>query len=171
MKNLTRISLGMALLLAIPTLAVAGDKPSDVDTHMNALSTMCSESADARASRQAEKSLYERLGGYDKINALMAVLVHNHAINPDFAEMMKTIDHERLILHVTDFVAAGTGGTAKYTGRGLRESHERFEFGDAEFLSAGADVVKSMQVMGYGQNEIDEFVCILVSMKDQVVLK
>jgi len=28
-----------------------------------------------------------------------------------------------------------------------------------------------MQTMGYGQEEIDEFVCILVSMKDLVVLE
>ncbi len=31
--------------------------------------------------------------------------------------------------------------------------------------------VMAMQSMGYGQDEIDEIVCILVSLKDQVVLE
>ena len=42
---------------------------------------------------------------------------------------------------------------------------------DADFLSAGGDILKAMQTMGYGENEITEFVCILVSLKDQVVLE
>ena len=33
------------------------------------------------------------------------------------------------------------------------------------------DIVTAMQSMDYGQDEIDEVVCILVSLKDQVVLK
>jgi hypothetical protein len=38
-------------------------------------------------------------------------------------------------------------------------------------MAAGGDIVKAMQTVGYGQDEIDEFVCILVSLKDQVVLE
>ena len=32
------------------------------------------------------------------------------------------------------------------------------------------DIVTAMKGMGYGENEINEIVCILVSLKDQVVL-
>jgi hypothetical protein len=42
---------------------------------------------------------------------------------------------------------------------------------DADFLEAGGDIVKAMQTLDYGEDEINEFVCILVSLKDQVVLK
>lgn len=41
----------------------------------------------------------------------------------------------------------------------------------SDFLSAGDDIGKAMTSLGYGQNEIDEVVCILVSLKDQVVLQ
>jgi len=42
---------------------------------------------------------------------------------------------------------------------------------DAHFLSAGDDIIKAMQSMKYGQEEIDELVCTFVSLKDQVIFK
>ena len=49
-------------------------------------------------------------------------------------------------------------------------SHAHLRLTDADFLAAGGDIVTAMQSMGYGENEINEIVCILVSLKDQVVL-
>lgn len=168
MKTGICVLLGLTILLAVP--ASAEDSAATTE-QLNALTTMCSETADARAARQADKSLYERLGRYDKIQEFVTEVVHNHAVNPDFQEMMKTIDQERLVKHVTDFIAAGTGGTAEYTGRSLQESHAPLDFDNADFLSAGSDIVKAMNTMEYGQDEIDEFLCILMSMRDQVVFK
>ena len=68
-------------------------------------------------------------------------------------------------------MAAGTGGTQQYRGRDMVASHTHLRLTDADFLSAGGDIVKAMQTQGYGPEEIDEVVCILVSLKDQVVLK
>ena len=85
--------------------------------------------------------------------------------------MFVRTDSEKLAKHVADFVAAGTGGTAQYTGRDMPSSHAPLKLTDKDFLSAGGDIVGSMQSLGYGQNEIDEFVCILVSLKDQVVFE
>jgi hemoglobin len=70
-----------------------------------------------------------------------------------------------------DQTAAGTGGTTAYTGRTMQAAHAHLELTDAHFLAAGSDVMKAMQSLGYSQNEIDEVVCILVSLKDQVVFK
>jgi hemoglobin len=70
---------------------------------------------------------------------------------------------------VADFVAAGTGGTEVYTGRPMPAAHADLKLTDADFLSAGHDIVTAMQSMGYGQNEIDEILCILMSLKNQVV--
>jgi hypothetical protein len=50
-------------------------------------------------------------------------------------------------------------------------THANLKLTDADFLSAGGDIVSAMQSMGYGEDEINEFVCILVSLKDQVVLE
>jgi hemoglobin len=138
---------------------------------MTGLQGMCEASADARQARHETKTLYERLGGYDKILTLTREVVRRHSVNPDFEVMFKHIDHEGLARHVADFMAAGIGGTAEYTGRSLPAAHAHLRLTDADFLSAGGDIIGAMKHLGYGQEEIDEVVCILVSLKDQVVFK
>ena len=169
MKTRICILLGLASLLTVGP-AIAEDAPTTAE-HMSALTTMCSESADARTARQVAKPLYERLGGYDRILELTTEIVRLHNINPAFTRFMPDVDAERLAKHVADFVAAGTGGTAEYTGRSMPAAHAHLKLSDADFLAAGGDVITAMKSMDYGQEEIDEFVCILVSFKDQVVFK
>ena len=74
--------------------------------------------------------------------------------------MFEHVDGEKLARHGADFMAAGTGGSAKYTGRDMPTSHAHLGLTDADFLSAGGDIVKAMQSMEYSQDEIDEVVCL-----------
>jgi len=148
----------------------ADSAPSTAD-QMAGLQTMCDESVSARESRQKQKSLYLRLGGYEKILALTTEVVRLHQKNPTIIPMLKGVDCDLLAKHVADFAAAGTGGPEKYTGRPMVASHAHLNLTDADFLSAGGDIIKAMQNQGYQQNEIDEFICILVSLKDQVVFQ
>ena len=173
MKNKVIIYAQMMVVLAIfPVLATAGDQEApSVEEQMNGLQGMCDASAEARTARQEAKPLYDRLGGYERIHALTTEIVRLHQVNPDFRLMMKYVDGEDLATSVADFMAAGTGGTEKYQGRDMRSAHAHLDFTTADFLSAGHDVATAMKTLGYGQEEIDEVVCILVSFKDQVVLQ
>ncbi len=166
LKTLALLAGFIILMAAIP--ALAGNAPTTAEK-MVGMQNMCEETASARAERQNEKSLYERLGGYDKIYKLATEIARRHYINESIKHMFVGVDKEMLIKHVADFVAAGTGGTATYSGRDMPSTHAHLKLTDADFLSAGNDIVNSMTTLGYGQNEIDEFVCILVSLKDQVV--
>jgi len=159
-------------MMAVLTVTVggAGDAPT-VAEQINGMQTMCAESADARAQRQAADPLYDRLGGYDKILEFTTEVVRLHNQNDAIKGMFADVDSQALAAHVADFVAAGTGGSATYTGRTMPDSHADLHLTDADFLAAGGDIVTAMQSMGYGENEIQEFVCILVSLKDQVVLE
>jgi hypothetical protein len=53
----------------------------------------------------------------------------------------------------------------------MPSAHAHLELSKADFLSAGGDVTAAMQNLGYGEEEIQEFVCILVSMKDLVITR
>jgi len=173
MKSGTTIGWIMGAII-ISMCSVGSANPNDapsVAEQMAGLQQMCADTAEARAQRQAEQSLYERLGGYDKIHEFISEVVRLHKENPDINHMFTNVDSERLVKQVADFAASGTGGPQTYTGRTMPETHARLELTDADFLSAGGDIVKAMQTTGYGQNEIDEFVCILVSLKDQVVFE
>jgi hemoglobin len=151
-------------------LVTAGESQS-VDEQIDGLVRMCADSEEARVQRQAEKPLYYRLGEYDKIRELTTEIVRLHSINPDFERFWGHIDEERLIKNVTDFVSTGTGGPKNYTGRDIPSAHAHLELSQADFLSAGNDVGMAMQNMGYGEAETQEFVCILVSMKELVITR
>ncbi len=135
------------------------------------MQAMCAETAPARAERQADEALYFRLGGYDRILEFTTEVVRLHFENEALDRIMVGVDGEALATSVADFTASGTGGPQTYTGRSMPAAHEHLHLTDADFLAAGGDIVKAMQTMGYGENEISEFVCILVSLKDQVVLE
>jgi hemoglobin len=163
---------GTALVvwLAFTSAVIAGESPT-VEDQMAGLVAMCAESEQARAQRHAETPLYDRLGGSEKITAMTAEIIRLHSINPDFRRFWGEIDEERLIKNVSDFVSTGTGGPKVYEGRDMPTAHAHLELSAADFLSAGGDVMHAMQNKGYGENEIQEMVCILVSMKDLVITK
>jgi len=179
MKTPTRILVGLvACTLLSAGIAAAEEKAAPpekaaptVADQMHGLQTMCAESAAAREARQAEKSLYERLGGYDRILALTTEVVRLHHENEAIKGMLENVDGEVLARHVADFMAVQAGGDVEYTGRTLPASHGHLHLTDADFLAAGGDIMKAMQNLEYGQEEIEEFVCILVGLKDQVVFE
>ncbi len=169
-KNKSWIAAAIVIGLASAGLAAAGESPS-VDEQMAGLVQMCADTEAARAQRQAEKPLYDRLGEYDAILELTTEIVRLHNINPDFTRFMGDIDGEKLAKDVADFVSTGTGGPKVYTGRDMPTAHAHLELSSADFLSAGSDVNKAMQNLGYGDQEIQEMICILVSMKDLVITR
>ena len=161
-----------ALVMAMLSVAVAGanDAPT-VAEQIGGMQAMCADTEQARAQRQADDALYNRLGGYDRIHEFTTEVVRLHFENEALDRIMVGVDGEALAKNVADFVATGTGGPQRYTGRDMPTAHAHLHLTDADFLSAGGDIVTAMQTMGYGQDEINEFVCILVSLKGQVVLE
>lgn len=163
----------LLLVLPIASIGLAGigckTPPTETDARMTGLESMCASTADARSARSARQALYERLGGYDRILELTTEIVRLHHLNRDFDRFMPMVDDARLAKQVADFMAAGTGGDEEYEGLSLPESHRHLKLSDADFLSAGNDVMKAMGNLGYGQDETEEVVCLLVSLKDQVL--
>jgi hemoglobin len=161
----------MVLIILFSAGLAAANDISAVDEQVAGLVKMCDDSETARMARQEAKPLYYRLGEYDKIRDLTEEIVRLHSINPDFERFWGHIDEERLIKNVSDFVSTGTGGPKVYTGRDMPTAHAPLELSKADFLSAGGDVSQAMKNKGYGDEEIQEFVCILVSMKDMVITR
>jgi len=160
----------LLMVLFSAGLATAGDHPT-VDEQVAGLVKMCADTESARVARQEAKPLYFRLGEYDKIHDLTEEIVRLHSINPAFERFWGHIDEERLVKNVSDFVSTGTGGPKVYTGRDMPSAHAHLELSQGDFLAAGGDVSQAMKNKGYGEEETQEFVCILVSMKDMVITR
>ena len=167
----TLASLAIVLVSAGSVAAAGPDSQPSAEESMAGLVQMCADSEAARVARQEAKPLYFRLGEYDKILELTTEIVRLHSINPDFERFWSHVDEAQLAKSVADFVSTGTGGADLYTGRDMPSAHSHLDLSAADFLSAGGDVGLAMQNKGYGEEEIQEMVCILVSMKDMVITR
>lgn len=169
--NKHTIVFALVIVLAAGPILAGEDAQPSVAEQMAALEASCAASAEAHEARREKSPFYDRLGGYERIHALTKEIVRLHSLNPDIKHLLDGVDYDLLAKHVADFVAAGTGGTEKYTGRDLPSSHAHLHLTDADFLAAGGDIIQAMKNLEYEQQEIDEMVCILVSLKDQVVFE
>lgn len=130
----------------------------------------CEASAEARTARQAEKPLYERLGGHDPIMAVTKRIIELHvADDSPIKDIFKDVDLDELAEHVVNFVGAGTGGPEKYTGRDMKAAHADLKLTPEMFLAAGVDIMEALAELKVPQNETQEFMCIILSFKDDVV--
>lgn len=161
------------LLLSILLLGCASEnkiKSPSASEQVLGLQTMCKESAPAMKARQEKKSLYERLGKREGINRFFTHLLPAHRANKKIAHLFQNSDDKKVIAHSTDFLVTGSGGPASYKGRSMGKVHAHLKITNEDFLEAGGDVQRVMKKLGYGENEIQEVVCALVSFIPQVVV-
>jgi hemoglobin len=140
-----------------------------VDEQFAALVASCEAAAPAIEARQAESSLYDRLGGRDGIRALMEHVVEVHADNPEMAPYFTDVDIDRFLENTTDFLVIGAGGEADYQGRDIVELHSTMNITPEVFLQAGGDFQIAMNDLGIGEDEAQEVVCALVSLRGMVM--
>ena len=172
------LALALLALILAPLASIAGNHkskekekvPPTVREQIRSLESMCAENAEARAKADKEKSLYERLGGEEKIRGIVTEIVRLHDKNKDFERFMGDVDQELLIERVTQFLVIGAGGSSHYEGRNMTDAHAHLKLTNADFLSAGGDVMQAMKNKGCEQPEINEVVCMLVSLRSEVVI-
>lgn len=140
------------------------------DQQVAGLEASCAASATERASRHARTPLYQRLRGEQGIHAMTREIVRLHLQNPPIRHYFEKLDPDVVAKHVAEFIISGTGGAQVYQGPDLTTSHRSMKLSNGDFILAGGDIAQAMKNLEYGQEEIDEFVCTLVSLRAQVVL-
>lgn len=118
-----------------------------------------------------EATLYERLGGEDKIRAIVTDIVALHHQNPTIKTRFDNAEKSdsELISLVTDLVCSGTGGPQEYTGKSMLETHRGMNISDAEFVAVLDDILEAMTKHGVGDGEKAEILAIAYSMKGEIV--
>ncbi len=97
----------------------------------------------ATASAQ-EKSLYQRLGGYDAIAAVTDEFIGRLASDDQEKRFFIGFSNDskmRIRQHIVDFICKGAGGPCYYTGRDMRTAH-------AGSGIAKADWERSLKIFG-----------------------
>src|SRR5947209_2248478 len=107
-----------ALVLSlIGTLAIV----AAAQTPMNA------SMANANSGGQAKKSLYDRLGGYNAVAAVVDDFIGRLVADKGFSKFF--VGHsedslKRIRQHIVDQFCAAAGGPCLYTGRDMKTSHK-----------------------------------------------
>ena len=120
----------------------------------------------------ADKSLYERLGGYDGITAFASDLLPRLQKDAQLGRFWQNrgddgIAREKQLL--IDFLCSSAGGPVYYTGRDMKLSHKGMKISESDwsiFLGHAGATMKALQVP---QKECDEIAAFVSSLKKDIV--
>ena len=120
----------------------------------------------------SEKSLYERLGGYDGITEFVNNLLPRLQSDSQLGRFWENrgedgIAREKQLL--IDYLCTNAGGSVYYTGRDMKVSHKGMKISQSDwemfFKHAGA----AMETLKIPQQECDDVVAFVSGLKDDIV--
>ena len=119
-----------------------------------------------------EKTLYQRLGGYDAISAVVNEfadrLFKDKKIERFFGALSNDT-REKFKQHNTSLVCAATGGPCTYLGRSMTTSHQGMRVSEADFNVVAGHLAATLDKFKVPAAEKNELLAIIGSMKGQIV--
>lgn len=120
----------------------------------------------------AEKTLYERLGGYDGVAGFVDDLLPRLQSDSQLGRFWQNrgddgIKREKQLL--TDYLCTNAGGPMYYTGRDMKLSHVGMKISESDwsvFLGHAGDTMATLNVP---QQECDDVVAFVLSLKEDIV--
>lgn len=120
----------------------------------------------------SQKSLYERLGGYDGIAAFTNDLLPRLQSDAQLGRFWKNrgsdgIEREHQLL--IDYICASAGGSVYYAGRDMKKSHKGMNIDESDwsiFLEHAGATLKALNVP---KQEVDDVVAFVLSIKKDIV--
>jgi hemoglobin len=114
-------------------------------------------------------SLYQRLGGKDAIDAVVATFVTNIGRDQRIQLRFLFTDLDGLRAHLSAQICEAAGGPCKYTGRTMRASHTGMRIRDAEFDAMAEDLAAALKAHGVGAREQKELLAVIGSLRPEIV--
>ena len=118
---------------------------------------------------KADGPLYERLGGRPAIAAVVDEFIARVASDPRIKHRFFNTDIPKLKTLLVEFVCVATGGPCKYTGRTMKEAHERLNITDGQWSAMVADFRRTLNRFNVPMKEQDELVAIVATTKKDIV--
>jgi hemoglobin len=123
---------------------------------------------------QMKKSLYDRLGGYNAVAAVVDDFVGRLVTDKQFERFFvgHSVDSKKRIRqHIVDQFCAAAGGPCVYTGRTMRDSHAGLGITEAEWDAAAKHLVASLDKFKVGEQEQKDLLAFVSSLKGDIVDK
>jgi hemoglobin len=122
-----------------------------------------------------QPSLYERLGGAYNIATVVDDFIERLLVNatlnanPAIKEARARVPKAGLKFHVTTLVCEVSGGPCKYTGRAMKESHEKLNISQPEWDAMVVDFKATLNKFKVPQREQQELITIVGSTKNDIM--
>ncbi len=129
-----------------------------------------SEAPESSTSVSVERSLYERIGGREKVKAIVEDIWNNHAKNPIVKDRFAGSDPSYVKKRVFEIFAAATGATdVEYKGMDMKSAHKGMNINEMEFNAVVDDVLAACEMHKVAQQERNEVLAILWSVRKDIV--
>lgn len=142
-----------AALVVVPGVASAGEKS---------------------APEAVQRSLYDRLGGYDAISAVVSDFADRLVTDPKLIKHFGGFSTDRLQQFKTfniQLVCMATGGPCTYEGRSMLKTHQGSRISEADFNQVAANLVATLDKFKVPDRERSELLTIVGSLKGDIVEK
>jgi hemoglobin len=119
-----------------------------------------------------EKTLYQRLGGYDAISAVVDEFAERLFADKKISRFFGTLSadtREKFKQHNTSLVCSATGGACTYLGRAMPTSHQGMGVTNADFDVVAGHLVATLDKFNVPTAEKNELLGIIGSMRGQIV--
>jgi hemoglobin len=114
-------------------------------------------------------SLFDRMGGEKVARQIVADTWANHTSNPIVKNRFEDSDGEYVKQKVYEIFAMATGADVKYTGKAMKATHATMNINEAEFNAVIDDVMAALGKNKIAQQEKNEVLAILWSVRPDVV--
>src|SRR5947207_10608349 len=125
----------------------------------------------AGASAQKQKTLYERLGGYDAIAAVVDDFIGRLVADRQFERFFAghSVDSKKRIRqHIVDQFCVAAGGPCVYTGRTIKTTHEGLGITEADWDAAAKHLAAAIDKFKVKKREKDELLAFVTSLKRDI---
>lgn len=130
-------------------------------------------SSTARTTSQ-EKSLYQRVGGYDALAAVVDDFIGRLVSDKQFEKFFSgfSVDSKKRIRqHLLDQLCVATGGPCVYMGRDMKTTHTGLGITEADWEAAVKHLTASIDKFKVPKKEKDELLTLVSSLKKDIVEK
>jgi hemoglobin len=122
----------------------------------------------------AQKSLYERVGGYDALAAVVDEFIGRLATDKRFERFfagLSTDSKKKLRQHILDQFCVATGGPCVYMGREMKITHAGLGITEADWDAAAKHLTGSIDKFKVPEKEKGELLAFVTSLKKDIVEK
>jgi hemoglobin len=134
----------------------------------------CIGTAAAQPAAAKEKTLYQRLGGYDAIAAVSDDFIARLAsgkLLSRFVVGLSVDSQKKLRQHLVDFLCNATGGPCLYLGRDMKTVHTGLGITEADWKEGVDDLVATLAKFKVPDREKSEVLGAVSGLKKDIVEK